>query len=98
MYSRESRERQLKSPRDFPGMEKPGKSETLAPSRFSFTGDVGMKACVTNISDTLEYFKLFLTDEIINHIVTETNIFAAEKLNKFKSKEHSRELNHGNVQ
>ncbi|GFS30548.1 piggyBac transposable element-derived protein 4 [Trichonephila inaurata madagascariensis] len=58
--------------------------------RFSFIGDVGMKACVTNISDPLEYFKLFLTDEIVNHIVTETNIFAAENLNKFKSKEYSR--------
>ncbi|GFX67375.1 piggyBac transposable element-derived protein 4 [Trichonephila clavipes] len=65
-------------------------SSSLAPSRFSFTGDVGMKACVTNISDPLEYFELFFTDEIVNHIVTETNIFAAENLNKFKSKEHSR--------
>ncbi|KFM59699.1 PiggyBac transposable element-derived protein 4, partial [Stegodyphus mimosarum] len=65
-------------------------SSSHAPSRFSFTGDVGMKACVTNISDPLEYFELFFTDEIINHIVTETNIFAAENLNKFKSKEHSR--------
>ncbi|GFY65759.1 piggyBac transposable element-derived protein 4 [Trichonephila inaurata madagascariensis] len=59
-------------------------------SRFSFFGDVGMKACVTNISDPLEYFELFLTDEIVDHIVTETNIFAAENLNIFKSKEHSR--------
>ncbi|GFY32989.1 piggyBac transposable element-derived protein 4 [Trichonephila clavipes] len=65
-------------------------SSSPAPSRFSFTGDVGMKACVTNISDPLEYFELFFTDEIVNHIVTETNIFAAENLNKFKSKEHSR--------
>ena len=46
-----------------------------------------MKACVTNISDPLEYFELFFTDEIINHIVMETNIFAVENLNKFKSKE-----------
>ncbi|KFM57361.1 PiggyBac transposable element-derived protein 4, partial [Stegodyphus mimosarum] len=53
-------------------------SSSHAPSQFSFTGDVGMKACVTNISDLLEYFELFFTDEIINHIVTETNIFAAE--------------------
>ncbi|GFV18331.1 piggyBac transposable element-derived protein 4 [Trichonephila clavipes] len=65
-------------------------SSSPAPSRFSFTDDVGMKACVTNISDPLEYFELFFTDEIVNHIVTETNIFAAENLNKFKSKEHSR--------
>ncbi|GFY53251.1 piggyBac transposable element-derived protein 4 [Trichonephila inaurata madagascariensis] len=34
-------------------------SSSPAPSRFSFIGDVGMKACVTNISDPLEYFKLF---------------------------------------
>ncbi|GFY57995.1 piggyBac transposable element-derived protein 4 [Trichonephila inaurata madagascariensis] len=67
-------------------------SSSHAPSRFSFTGDVGMKACVTNISDPLEYFKQFYTDEIVNHIVTETNIFAAENLNKFKSKEHSRTI------
>ncbi|GFY56082.1 piggyBac transposable element-derived protein 4 [Trichonephila inaurata madagascariensis] len=65
-------------------------SSSPVPSRFSFIGDVGMKACVTNISDPLEYFELFFTDEIVNHIVTETNIFAAENLNKFKSKEHSR--------
>ncbi|GFV98738.1 piggyBac transposable element-derived protein 4 [Trichonephila clavipes] len=65
-------------------------SSSPAPSQFSFTDDVGMKACVTNISDPLEYFELFFTDEIVNHIVTETNIFAAENLNKFKSKEHSR--------
>ncbi|GFT39160.1 piggyBac transposable element-derived protein 4 [Trichonephila clavipes] len=64
-------------------------SSSPAPSRFSFTDDVGIKACVTNISDPLEYFELFFTDEIVNHIVTETNIFAAENLNKFKSKEHS---------
>ncbi|GFY69414.1 piggyBac transposable element-derived protein 4 [Trichonephila inaurata madagascariensis] len=49
-----------------------------------------MKACLTNISDPLEYFELFFTDKIENHIVTETNIFAAENLNKFKSKKHSR--------
>ncbi|GFS47542.1 piggyBac transposable element-derived protein 4 [Trichonephila inaurata madagascariensis] len=49
-------------------------SSSHAPSHFSFTGDVGMKACVTNISDPLEYFELFFTDEIVNHIVTETNI------------------------
>ncbi|GFV55065.1 piggyBac transposable element-derived protein 4 [Trichonephila clavipes] len=61
-----------------------------ASSRFSFTGDVSMKACVTNTSDPLEYFRLFFTDEFVNHIVTETNIFAAENANKFKSKEHSR--------
>ncbi|GFY79660.1 piggyBac transposable element-derived protein 4 [Trichonephila inaurata madagascariensis] len=65
-------------------------SSSPAPSRFNFIGDVGMKACVTNISDPLEYFELYFTDEIVNHIVTETNIFAAENLNKFKSKEHSR--------
>ncbi|GFY75870.1 piggyBac transposable element-derived protein 4 [Trichonephila inaurata madagascariensis] len=65
-------------------------SSSPAPSRFSFICDVGMKACVTNISDPLEYFELFFTDEIVNHIVTEANIFAAENLNKFKSKEHSR--------
>lgn len=65
-------------------------SSSNAPNRFSFTGDVGMKACMTNIYDPLEYFELFFTDEIVNHIVTETNIFAAENLNKFKSKEHSR--------
>ncbi|GFY69690.1 piggyBac transposable element-derived protein 4 [Trichonephila inaurata madagascariensis] len=65
-------------------------SSSPAPSRFSFIGDVGMKACMTNISDPLEYFELFLTDEIVNHIATETNIFAAENLNKFKSKEHYR--------
>ncbi|GFU80506.1 piggyBac transposable element-derived protein 4 [Trichonephila clavipes] len=64
-------------------------SSSPAPSRFSFTDDVGMKACVTNISDPLEYFEMFFTDEIVNHIVTETNIFAAENLNKSKSKEHS---------
>ncbi|GFY66356.1 piggyBac transposable element-derived protein 4 [Trichonephila inaurata madagascariensis] len=67
-------------------------SSSHAPSRFSFTGDVGMKACVTNISDLLEYFELFFTDEIVKHIVTETNIFAAENLNKFKSKEHFRTI------
>ncbi|GFY57931.1 COP9 signalosome complex subunit 1 [Trichonephila inaurata madagascariensis] len=55
-------------------------SSSHAPSRFSFTGDVGMKACMTNISDPLKYFKLFFTDEIVNHIVTETNIFAAGNL------------------
>ncbi|GFY65758.1 piggyBac transposable element-derived protein 4 [Trichonephila inaurata madagascariensis] len=66
-------------------------TESLS-SRFSFIGDVGMKACVANISDPLEHFELFLTDEIVDHIVTETNIFAAENLNKFKSKEHSRTL------
>ncbi|GFR06477.1 piggyBac transposable element-derived protein 4 [Trichonephila clavata] len=34
-------------------------SSSHAPSRFSFNGDVGMKACVTNISDPLEYLELF---------------------------------------
>ncbi|GFS63347.1 piggyBac transposable element-derived protein 4 [Trichonephila clavipes] len=35
-------------------------SSSPAPIRFSFTTDVGMKACVTNISDPLEYFELLL--------------------------------------
>ncbi|GFV18757.1 piggyBac transposable element-derived protein 4 [Trichonephila clavipes] len=65
-------------------------SSSPAPSQFSFTGDEDMKACVTNISDPLEYIELFFTDGIVNHIVTEVSIFAAENLNKFKSNEHSR--------
>ncbi|GFY51627.1 piggyBac transposable element-derived protein 4 [Trichonephila inaurata madagascariensis] len=67
-------------------------SSSHALSRFNFPGNVGMKACVTNISDPLEYFEVFFTDEIVNHIFTETNIFAAENLNKFKSKEHFRTI------
>ncbi|GFY39116.1 piggyBac transposable element-derived protein 4 [Trichonephila inaurata madagascariensis] len=45
-------------------------SSSPAPSRFSFIGDVDIKACMTNIFDPQEYFELFLTDEIVNHIVT----------------------------
>ncbi|GFU66028.1 piggyBac transposable element-derived protein 4 [Trichonephila clavipes] len=42
-------------------------SSSPAHSRFSFTGDMGTKACVTNISDPLEYFELFFIDEIYSY-------------------------------
>ncbi|GFW63011.1 piggyBac transposable element-derived protein 4 [Trichonephila clavipes] len=55
-------------------------SSSPAHSRFSYTGDMGTKACVTNISDTLEYFELFFIDEIVNHIVTLKPIFLLLKI------------------
>ncbi|GFY69365.1 piggyBac transposable element-derived protein 4 [Trichonephila inaurata madagascariensis] len=57
-------------------------SNSHAPSRFSFTGDVARKACVTNISDPIEYFELFFTGEIENHTVTETKCTDISEENK----------------
>lgn len=57
--------------------------------RFPFTGQPGIKVPVDKKWTPLDYVKLFLDDEIINIIVTETNRYA----DKFLKSKYSREEN-----
>ncbi|XP_068089543.1 piggyBac transposable element-derived protein 4-like [Hyperolius riggenbachi] len=50
-----------------------------APPRFPFTGDPGLKVDVDR-DDPLAYLALFLTSEVIEKIVGETNRFAEQQL------------------
>lgn len=46
------------------------------PPKFSFTADPGIKVFISDAGDPLEYFHLFFDDNIISHIVDETNRYA----------------------
>ncbi|GFT25564.1 piggyBac transposable element-derived protein 4 [Trichonephila clavipes] len=44
--------------------------------KFPFTGNPGIKVCIGDSGDPLEYFNLFLDDEMFSFIVEETNRYA----------------------
>ncbi|GFX89168.1 piggyBac transposable element-derived protein 4 [Trichonephila clavipes] len=44
--------------------------------KFPFTGNPGIKVCIGDSGDPLEYFNLFLDDEMFSLIVEETNRYA----------------------
>jgi hypothetical protein len=47
-----------------------------------FTGQPGINATVNYVNDLLELFELFVTDELVDFIVKETNGYAAKRLAK----------------
>ncbi|KAM9319543.1 piggyBac transposable element-derived protein 4-like [Gastrophryne carolinensis] len=59
--------------------------DEVPPPRFPFTGSPGMKVDVEHI-DPLAYLKLFLTDDIIEKIVTETNRYNEQQSATLHSK------------
>ncbi|KAM9319939.1 piggyBac transposable element-derived protein 4-like [Gastrophryne carolinensis] len=61
-----------------------GMDEVLPP-RFPFTGSPGMKVDVEH-NDPLAYLKLFLTDDVIEKIVTETNRYNEQQSATLRSK------------
>ncbi|GFU73031.1 retrovirus-related Pol polyprotein from transposon TNT 1-94 [Trichonephila clavipes] len=44
--------------------------------KFPFTGNPGIKVCIGDSGDPLEYFNLFLDDEMFSFIVEDTNRYA----------------------
>ncbi|KAM9316490.1 piggyBac transposable element-derived protein 4-like [Gastrophryne carolinensis] len=59
--------------------------DEVPPPRFPFTGSPGMKVDVEH-NDPLAYLKLFLTDDIIEKIVTETNRYNEQQSATLHSK------------
>lgn len=56
-------------------------SKQQAHPAFTFTGSPGLKVR-GNLEDPLDFFSLFFDDEIIDYIVSETNRFADQFLEK----------------
>jgi len=50
-----------------------GRGAAYVPPDIPFTSNESIKASIPATSQPLEYFKLYLTDDILDHIVTETN-------------------------
>ena len=48
-------------------------TDTCVRNRLPFTGVPGRRVPVSDTDDPQEYFNAFITDEMINNIVTETN-------------------------
>jgi hypothetical protein len=61
---------------DFPWCERPCDE----PSRLNFAGSSGRKAEISDVTDVLEYFRLFLTVDMLEMIITETNRRAGQIL------------------
>ncbi|XP_040195336.1 piggyBac transposable element-derived protein 4-like [Rana temporaria] len=59
--------------------------DAVPPPRFPFTGSPGMKVEV-DYNDPLAYLKLFLTDDVIEKIVTETNRYKEQQSTTLHSK------------
>lgn len=57
---------------------------------FPFTGTPGVKVEISNHEDPYELFKLFITDDLIARIVTETNLYAEQFLAFRTLQQHSR--------
>ncbi|CAF1411692.1 unnamed protein product [Rotaria sordida] len=45
----------------------------FSPTLFEFTGEPGVRISTTETSHPLDYFEAFINEEIVNHIVAETN-------------------------
>lgn len=64
---------------------------TVLRQRFFFTGSPGRKVAIDDITDPLQYFQLFVTNDLLAEIVRETNLQAAVLSAKPKGvKGHSR--------
>lgn len=61
---------------DFAWCEQP----CVQPSRNDFTGSPGRKAVVEDVSDVLQYLRLFITNQLLDLIVLETNRYADQVL------------------
>jgi len=65
-------------------------SPPAPPSRFPFTGNPGLQVPLADKSDPLAYLCLFLDDELIDHIVVETNRYAEQTLARTPQRRLSR--------
>jgi hypothetical protein len=64
--------------------------ETSVRCRLPFTGIPGRRVPVSDTTDPLEYFNLFITDNMIDGIVTETNKRARQLMQSTRLKRRSR--------
>jgi len=55
---------------------------SAAPPRFPFTGQPGLQVSVADSDDSLAYLRLFLDDDIMDMIVTETNRYAEQTMTR----------------
>ena len=60
--------------------------------KIKFTGTPGLKIQM-NSMQSIDFFKLFLTDDLINMMVTETNRYADQEINKYRPLRRSSRLN-----
>ena len=60
--------------------------------KIKFTGTAGLKIQINNMQP-IDFFKLFLTDDLINMMVTETNRYADQEINKHRPLRRSSRLN-----
>jgi len=65
-------------------------TDTFDRSPLQFTGTPGRRVPVTDTADSLEYFNLFITDNMIDNIVTETNRHAQQLMQSLQMKRRSR--------
>ena len=66
---------------------------STAPPRFPFTGQPGCKATLTDKNDPVTYLRLFLDENVIDVIVTETNRYAKQTLTRTPHRRLSRTRN-----
>ena len=64
-----------------------------APPRFPFTGQPGIQVPIADNNDPLAYLRLFLTDDIVDVIVAETNRYAEQTLSRTPHRRWSRTRN-----
>ncbi|GFU11132.1 DDE_Tnp_1_7 domain-containing protein [Nephila pilipes] len=66
------------------------KNLPMPPSRFPFSGQPGIKKNILDASNSLLFFELFFDEQLVLHIVTETNRFADQYINQHPGIEKSR--------
>ncbi|XP_054717507.1 piggyBac transposable element-derived protein 4-like [Uloborus diversus] len=80
----------LSNARDWCKISKNDVLQPPPPPRFPFTGSPGLKERIQNAADPMEYFNIFFSDDIVEHIACETNRYAKDYLNDVTLKPHSR--------
>ena len=69
----------LKCTETLDGVWVPDPPENVAKPQI-FAGNPGVNPVVTDESNPLEIFQYFFTDEIVNYIVEQTNLFADQNI------------------
>ncbi|GIY75001.1 DDE_Tnp_1_7 domain-containing protein, partial [Caerostris darwini] len=66
------------------------KNLPMPPPRFPFSGQPGIRKNILDPPNPLLFFELFFDEQLVLHIVTETNRFAYQDINQHPGKEKSR--------
>lgn len=75
----------------------PWTNTDVQPDIINFTGNTGLKVDIPEKDDPFSWLKCFITDELVGHLVLETNRYAMQYFETHVLSPYSRDVNYKNV-